>query len=32
MIYVGVLISVIKGFIYQNNKNLYKDNNKRMNY
>lgn len=32
IIYVSVLISVIKGFIYQNNRNLYNNNNKRMNY
>lgn len=31
-IYVGVLISVIKSFIYQNKRNLYKNNNKRINY
>lgn len=32
IISVSVLISVLKGFIYQNNRNVYESNNKRMNY
>lgn len=32
IIYVSVFIYVIKGLIYQNNRNVYKNNNKRMNY
>lgn len=32
IISVSVLISVLKGLIYQNNRNVYENNNKRMNY